>query len=144
MRLRERQSALLVVILAMVAVPVAGQRMPGMGSGIDLNLEGIVDPGPAAQVLGVLEVGAAGHTRKFGVVHARSSAGEGMSLFRAGALYPENLEILGRDSELRVFNESPAGTTLRMLGRLYPQKLIVGEVSVAESNSERTPEARSE
>jgi hypothetical protein len=105
------------------------------GLGVDLRLEGIVEPAPDVVVFGTLRVRAGDRLRTLGVVAAQTSAEEGMSIFRGVALYPENLRLIGSEAVLRPFYEAPPGTRVRILGVFKPDLrwLLVGEIRVVGS-----------
>jgi hypothetical protein len=102
------------------------------GLGIDLRVEGIVDPAPDATGFGTLSVRAGDRLRSIGVVAAQTSDEEGMSIFRGVVLYPENLRLIGSPALLRPFYDAPPGTRVRILGLFKPNLrwLLVGEIEV--------------
>ena len=46
-------------LVVAAAVPAAAQRRPNFGAGVDVRLEGVVEPAAAVEALGVLHVRAA-------------------------------------------------------------------------------------
>ena len=119
------------MIAVIVALPAAAQQSD-FGTGEALQLEGIVAPGRDVTGLGVLTIGAGDAVRRFAVTSARTPKVEGMSIFRQTELYPENLRLLGNAKPLERFRQAPAGTALRILGRLHVNRLLVSEISVVD------------
>ncbi len=68
--------------------------------------------------------------RRFAVTSARTARAKGMSIFRQTELYPENLRLLGNEELIERFRRAPAGTTLRILGRLQINRLLASEITV--------------
>jgi hypothetical protein len=114
-------------------IPAAAQRRPNFGAGVDVRLEGVVEPVAGFEALGVLRIRAGDRVRRFAVQSARSTQGEGMSLFKRFALQAENLKLLGAAPLLERFGEAPAGTRLRLVGRLQSDRFVLAEVARIEA-----------
>src|SRR5262249_24662399 len=108
--------------------------------GIDLRLEGIVEPAPDAPILGTLSVRAGDRLRWLGVGAAQTSEDEGMSIFRGVVQYPENLRLVATAPVLRPFYEAAPGTRVRILGVFKPDLrwFLVGEIQVIARSEEQS------
>ena len=133
-------SVLALACLALAAtVPAAAQRASNFGAGVDVRLEGVVEPAAGFEALAVLRIRAGDRVRRFAVRSARSTQGEGMSLFRRFTLQAENLQLIGAAPLLQRFHEARAGTPLRLVGRLQSDRLVLAEVARIEAPPAPTP-----
>lgn len=118
----------LVLFVLLLAAGVGAQPAP-FGLGQDLRLEGIVDPPDGADTLGTIKIRAGSTVRRFGVVHAQTARVEGMSLFNRSDLHSEQLLLRGSKDQMATFQNAPAGSTLRMLGRYQGDDYLLAEIS---------------
>jgi len=123
---------LLVSALLAPCVP-AGAQPGSFGLGQDLRLEGIVEPADGANTLGTIKIRAGKVVRTFGVVRAQTARVEGMSLFNRSELHPEQLMLMGTKDQLATFQTTPAGTTLRMLGRYQGDNYLLAEITAGDA-----------
>ena len=131
--------SLICLVLAVLLAPHAVHAQPGsFGLGQDLRLEGIVEPAEGASTLGTIKIRAGRVVRKFGVVRAQTARVEGMSLFNRSSLHPEQLMLRGTKDQLSTFQNAPAGTTLRMLGRYQGDDYLLAEIT----SGDATPAAK--
>jgi hypothetical protein len=135
---KSRLSIGLLVLAQLVPCVPAGAQPGSFGLGQDLRLEGIVEPADGANTLGTIKIRAGNVVRKFGVVRAQTARVEGMSLFNRSELHPEQLMLMGTKDQLATFQNAPAGTTLRMLGRYQGDNYLLAEITAGDA----TPAAK--
>lgn len=127
-----RALASTLALLLLLAAAASAQKGP-FGLGQDLRLEGIVDPAEGADTLGTIRIRAGDTVRRFGVVRAQTSRATGMSLFNRSALHPEQLLLRGNSGQMTTFQNAPAGTTLRMLGRYQGDTYLLAEITAGDA-----------
>ena len=129
--------AIVAVVLLSSLAAAAHARGP-FGTGQDLRLNGIVEPAEGANTLGVIKIRAGNVVRRFGVIFAQTPRAQGMSLFNRSSLHPEQLLLRGTNDQMSLFQNAPAGTTLRMLGRYQGDTYLLAEITTVAA----TPEAK--
>jgi hypothetical protein len=122
-----RCSAALFALLLLAGTASAQGRPFGLGQ--NLRLEGIVDPAEGAKTLGTIKIRGGKVVRRFGVIRAQTPQVEGMSLFNRSELHPEQLLLRGNQEQMAAFQNAPAGSSLRMLGRYAGDDYILAEIS---------------
>jgi hypothetical protein len=120
-----------IALLLLLAAAAGAQKGP-FGLGQDLRLEGIVEPAEGANTLGTIRIRAGKTVRRFGVVRAQTPQVEGMSLFNRSELHPEQLLLRGNETQMATFQNAPAGTTLRMLGRYQGDDYLLAEITAGD------------
>ena len=126
-----RSIAPLIVLLLILAAVADAQPAP-FGLGQDLRLEGIVEPAAGAKTLGTIKIRAGDVVRNFGVVRAQTPQVEGMSLFNRSELHPEQVLLRGNRDQMATFQNAPAGTTVRMLGRYQGDDYLLAEITAGD------------
>ena len=117
------------LFVALVLATHSDAQPAPFGLGQDLRLEGIVDPPEGADTLGTIKIRAGSVVRRFGVVRAQTARVEGMSLFNRSELHPEQLLLRGAKDQMATFQNAPAGSTLRMLGRYQGDDYLLAEIT---------------
>ena len=120
------------IALLLVLAAVARAQPAPFGLGQDLRLQGIVEPAEGAKTLGTIKIRAGDVVRRFGVVRAQTPRAEGMSLFNRSDLHPEQLLLRGSRDQMATFQNAPAGTTLRMLGRYQGDDYLLAEITAGD------------
>src|SRR5512143_1807873 len=126
-----RSGCPIIALLLVLAVVARAQPAP-FGLGQDLRLQGIVEPAEGAKTLGTIKIRAGDVVRRFGVVRAQTPRVEGMSLFNRSELHPEQLLLRGSRDQMATFQNAPAGTTLRMLGRYQGDDYLLAEITAGD------------
>jgi len=121
------------IVLLLILAAVAGAQPAPFGLGQDLRLEGIVEPAEGAKTLGTIKIRAGDVVRSFGVVRAQTPQVEGMSLFNRSELHPEQVLLRGNRDQMATFQNAPAGTTVRMLGRYQGDDYLVAEITAGDA-----------
>ena len=119
--------------LLLLLAAVADAQPAPFGLGQDLRLEGIVEPAEGAKTLGTIKIRAGDVVRSFGVVRAQTPQVEGMSLFNRSELHPEQVLLRGNRDQMATFQNAPAGTTVRMLGRYQGDDYLVAEITAGDA-----------
>ncbi|HSP99965.1 MAG TPA: hypothetical protein VL049_22300 [Candidatus Dormibacteraeota bacterium] len=120
------------IALLLVLAAVARAQPAPFGLGQDLRLQGIVEPAEGAKTLGTIKIRAGDVVRRFGVVRAQTPRAEGMSLFNRSELHHEQLLLRGSRDQMATFQNAPAGTTLRMLGRYQGDDYLLAEITAGD------------
>ena len=118
-----------VLFVALVFANGSEAQPAPFGLGQDLRLEGIVEPPDGADTLGTIKIRAGSVVRRFGVVRAQTARVEGMSLFNRSELHPEQLLLRAAKDQMATFQNAPAGSTLRMLGRYQGDDYLLAEIT---------------
>jgi hypothetical protein len=124
--------------LALLALAAVADARGPFGAGQDLRLQGIVEPAEGANTLGTIKIRAGDVVRRFGVIRAQTTRAQGMSLFNRSSLHPEQLLLRGTQDQMATFQNAPAGTTLRMLGRYQGDDYLLAEITAGDA----TPAAK--
>jgi hypothetical protein len=122
-------AATLLAVATLIPDSTTAQRRY-LGMGHSLRLEGIVESGEGADVLGEIHIRAGDMLRSFGVTAAIAPGEEGMAIFRNQALRRETFKLVAKEDMLQNFNHAAPGTKLRMIGVLQPDSFLLASIEV--------------